>query len=256
MAVAIETTIKTASQTQISIQPVVSENISKVRNLNSVLFPVRYSKTFYENLLQPNYFGRLAYFNAQCVGTITCCKQPLGYADVKMAGMREPSERCEMYMMTLGVLAPFRRMGIAQSLVKCALETAAEDPSIKRVVLHVQVGNDDALGFYHKLGFVTTHTVDQYYKHIEPSQAYDNSDKTAQQTEAATTKQTLPPPLEEDDEFEEFEKENWDESEEDKEDLALWDKDWDDDDWEDDFSKQLRVELDKLSQPQPMSVSN
>ncbi|KAJ2649373.1 hypothetical protein IWW40_003220 [Coemansia sp. RSA 1250] len=84
----------------------------------------------------------------------------------------------------------------------------------------------------------------------------DKSKETTQQAEATKAKQALPPPLEEDDEFEEFEKEDWDESEEDKEDLALWDKDWDDDDWEDDFSKQLRVELDKLSQPQPMSVSN
>ncbi|KAI9481939.1 hypothetical protein LPJ78_003058 [Coemansia sp. RSA 989] len=172
MTVTMEAVVNTASQVQISIQPVVPDNISKVRNLNSVLFPVRYAKTFYENLLHPGYFGRLAYFNKQCVGTITCCKQPLGYADAKAAEMREPSERCEMYMMTLGVLAPFRRMGIAQSLVQCALETAAQDPSIERVALHVQVGNDDALGFYHKLGFVTTHTIDQYYRHIEPAQAY------------------------------------------------------------------------------------
>lgn len=55
--------------------------------------------------------------------------------------------------------------------------------------------------------------------------------------------------LEEDDEFEEFEAEDWSEEMEDKEDLTLWDDNWDDDDMEDDFSKQLRVELDKANQP-------
>ncbi|KAJ1982404.1 26S proteasome complex subunit SEM1 [Dimargaris xerosporica] len=46
--------------------------------------------------------------------------------------------------------------------------------------------------------------------------------------------------LEEDDEFEEFEAEDWNESEEDKLDVHQWEDNWDDDDIEDDFSQQLR----------------
>ncbi|OMJ07786.1 hypothetical protein AYI69_g11323 [Smittium culicis] len=47
--------------------------------------------------------------------------------------------------------------------------------------------------------------------------------------------------LDEDVEFEEFEAEDWSEDEKDKEDLNLWEEDWDDDDLEDDFSKQLSL---------------
>ncbi|CDH54036.1 predicted protein [Lichtheimia corymbifera JMRC:FSU:9682] len=51
--------------------------------------------------------------------------------------------------------------------------------------------------------------------------------------------------LEEDDEFEEFAAEDWAEAEEDKDDSHFWEDNWDDDDIEDDFSKQLRAELQK-----------
>eukprot|EP00236_Picocystis_salinarum_P002557 CAMPEP_0183826504 /NCGR_PEP_ID=MMETSP0807_2-20130328/1737_1 /TAXON_ID=88271 /ORGANISM="Picocystis salinarum, Strain CCMP1897" /LENGTH=66 /DNA_ID=CAMNT_0026071627 /DNA_START=53 /DNA_END=253 /DNA_ORIENTATION=+ len=51
--------------------------------------------------------------------------------------------------------------------------------------------------------------------------------------------------LEEDDEFEEFETEDWDPKEEDLEDVQQWEDDWDDQGADEDFSKQLRAELDK-----------
>ncbi|EIE86352.1 hypothetical protein G6F57_004935 [Rhizopus arrhizus] len=61
--------------------------------------------------------------------------------------------------------------------------------------------------------------------------------------------------LEEDDEFEEFAAEDWGEEEEDQNDAHFWEDNWDDDDIEDDFSKQLRAELEKEpNQPQPMKM--
>ncbi|CAO2184746.1 unnamed protein product [Urochloa humidicola] len=50
--------------------------------------------------------------------------------------------------------------------------------------------------------------------------------------------------LEDDDEFEEFEiNQEWDDKEEGNEALQQWEDDWDDDDVNDDFSLQLRKEL-------------
>jgi len=49
--------------------------------------------------------------------------------------------------------------------------------------------------------------------------------------------------LEEDDEFEEFPKEEWDDNE--KEPEIFWEENWDDDNIEDDFSKQLKAVLEK-----------
>ncbi|KAI8984164.1 26S proteasome complex subunit DSS1 [Mycotypha africana] len=78
-----------------------------------------------------------------------------------------------------------------------------------------------------------------------------------QQQKATEDKKNLPQlgALEEDDEFEEFAAEDWGEYEEDPADAHFWEDNWDDDDIEDDFSKQLRAELEKdTSQPQPMKM--
>lgn len=56
--------------------------------------------------------------------------------------------------------------------------------------------------------------------------------------------------LEEDDEFEEFEAEDWNESAKESEETEknLWEDNWDDDNIEDDFTIQLRNELEKRGQ--------
>ncbi|XP_059178101.1 26S proteasome complex subunit SEM1-like [Physella acuta] len=51
--------------------------------------------------------------------------------------------------------------------------------------------------------------------------------------------------LEEDDEFEEFPAEDWTGEEEAPDDINVWEDNWDDDNIDDDFSKQLRSELEK-----------
>ena len=48
-----------------------------------------------------------------------------------------------------------------------------------------------------------------------------------------------------DDEFEEFEN-DWTPAEEEEEDKHHWEEDWDDEELDDDFSKQLRAELEKI----------
>jgi len=51
--------------------------------------------------------------------------------------------------------------------------------------------------------------------------------------------------LEEDDEFEEFPAENWNGDADDEDDVKVWEDNWDEDNIEDDFSEQLRAELEK-----------
>ncbi|WOL18556.1 putative 26S proteasome complex subunit sem1 [Canna indica] len=54
--------------------------------------------------------------------------------------------------------------------------------------------------------------------------------------------------FEDDDEFEEFEiGQEWDEKEEGKEAMQQWEDEWDDDDVNDDFSLQLKAELESNS---------
>ncbi|KAJ2786737.1 hypothetical protein GGI15_001266 [Coemansia interrupta] len=160
----------------VEFRKVDAATLSKVRTLNSVLFPVRYGGAFYKGLLLPGQFSQLAFYDQVCVGTIACRRQPLGFADAPLNNLldyRSPvPDSFEFYMMTLGVLAPYRRLGIGRLLLRNAIECAAQDRNVRRLVLHVQIDNDDALRFYHKNGFTTLRLVERYYKNIEPPHAY------------------------------------------------------------------------------------
>lgn len=68
--------------------------------------------------------------------------------------------------------------------------------------------------------------------------------KTATETKQKTSKPDLGL-LEEDDEFEEFPAEDWTGVDEDPADVNVWEDNWDDDNVEDDFSVQLKAELEK-----------
>ncbi|KAG2415523.1 hypothetical protein HFD88_006714 [Aspergillus terreus] len=76
------------------------------------------------------------------------------------------------------------------------------------------------------------------------TQAQDKAEPTQQ------PQQQKPPVLEEDDEFEDFPVEDWPQEETEQAangtNVHLWEESWDDDDAAEDFSKQLKEELEKV----------
>ena len=66
--------------------------------------------------------------------------------------------------MTLGVLAAYRRRGIASKLVKMmldAVESEEQFADVEEVYLHVQTNNETAISFYSQFGFETSFTKDR-----------------------------------------------------------------------------------------------
>ncbi|KAL0956367.1 hypothetical protein HGRIS_002515 [Hohenbuehelia grisea] len=153
----------TNSKSRVSFASLTPNNLGTVRKLNSVLFPIKYSEKFYQDVLLPEVedFCKLVYYNDIPVGTI-CCR------------IETKDGECSLYLMTMGVLAPYRsrRLG-SQSLdlVLKAAEACAK-PHIDRVYLHVQLSNDDAKRFYEKHGFKVIGVHENYYKKIVPHDAW------------------------------------------------------------------------------------
>ncbi len=75
------------------------------------------------------------------------------------------------YIMTLGVLAVHRRLGIGAEILTSIIEYAKE-MGIKCIGLHVHVENKTALNFYSRFGFQILGTVNDYYKKITPNSAH------------------------------------------------------------------------------------
>ena len=66
--------------------------------------------------------------------------------------------------MTLGCLAPYRRLGIGTKMLEHVLNVVKEDGSFSSIFLHVQINNTSAIEFYKRFGFNIVETKEQYYK--------------------------------------------------------------------------------------------
>jgi N-alpha-acetyltransferase 50 len=57
-------------------------------------------------------------------------------------------------------------------MFETVLEQVKKDKSVKYIYLHIQVGNETAMGFYKKYGFEVSETLKGYYTDIEPSDCH------------------------------------------------------------------------------------
>ena len=78
----------------------------------------------------------------------------------------------KLYVMTVGVLAPYRDLQIGTRLLQHSLNFGSSDPFITEAYLHVQTNNHSAIDFYKsKFGFVERGVAYNYYKRLEPPEA-------------------------------------------------------------------------------------
>ena len=153
------------AQKHISFGDASPKNVEQLRKLNLAVFPVRYNDKFYEDLANNRQgqlpYTHLAYFADIMVGAICCRVEP-----------QEGSDKFKVYIMTIGVLAPYRRLGIGAKLLEQSLEACSKAADCEEVYLHVQVGNDEAVKFYQGFGFEKGPVVENYYQRLEQNNAY------------------------------------------------------------------------------------
>jgi ribosomal protein S18 acetylase RimI-like enzyme len=106
---------------------------------------------------------QLAFYQDVLVGAVACrLEAPPGGAEGKG----------KLYIMTLGVLSPYRGQGVGRRLLMHTLAEARKQNQASEVYLHVQTNNDDAVNFYKKHDFEITETIKGYYRKIDPPDCY------------------------------------------------------------------------------------
>eukprot|EP01089_Gocevia_fonbrunei_P022990 TRINITY_DN9511_c0_g1_i1.p1 TRINITY_DN9511_c0_g1~~TRINITY_DN9511_c0_g1_i1.p1 ORF type:complete len:171 (-),score=27.79 TRINITY_DN9511_c0_g1_i1:24-536(-) len=168
-----------ANKLQVVFGEITEKNLGQLKLLNSVTFPVKYNDEFYKGLLENTDLTQLAYFNDILIGAI-CCR------------VENKDDKKKLYIMTLGVLSPYRKYGIGGKLLSYVLDTVCNKDELKgtieEVYLHVQVNNDNAISFYKKFGFEIVETLKDYYKRIEPRDCYVLSKKLSSTSTDQTSK--------------------------------------------------------------------
>merc|ERR1719432_726221 len=153
--------------TRIDLGDVTPHNIKLLKKVNQVVFPIVYHDKFYKDVLEAGELAKLAYYNDVVVGAV-CCRIDLTQASEDGSQLAKR----KLYIMTLGCLAPYRRLGIGTRMLEHVLNIVKEDGNYTSIFLHVQVNNESAIEFYKKFGFNIVETKEQYYKRIEPADAH------------------------------------------------------------------------------------
>ncbi|XP_065159480.1 probable N-acetyltransferase san [Atheta coriaria] len=147
------------TRANIELGNVTPHNIKQLKQLNTVVFPVTYNDKFYKDVLEAGELAKLAYYNDIVVGAV-CCR------------IDTVEKSRKLYIMTLGCLYPYRRLGIGTMMVEHVLKYVEEDGNFDSIFLHVQISNEGAIDFYKKFGFEIVETKQHYYKRIEPADAH------------------------------------------------------------------------------------
>ncbi|KAF3630435.1 N-alpha-acetyltransferase 50 [Capsicum baccatum] len=143
----------------ISLDGVRDKNIMQLKKINTAIFPVRYNDKYYTDAIASGDFTRLAYYNDICVGSIACRLEKKEGGPVRV------------YIMTLGVLAPYRGLGTGTKLLNHVLDLCAKQ-NVSDIYLHVHTINEDAINFYKKFGFEVTDKIQNYYTNITPPDCF------------------------------------------------------------------------------------
>ena len=148
----------------IDMRPLQASDIEDLEKLQLQLFPVSYSKSFYEELLDSTQTQTILSIDKstnQIVGVLTARFHSdyqsflhwlLGYSGFKSG-----------YIMTLGVLNTYRRKGIASSMLHQIEMDLKEKQQCKKMTLHCKVDNDAAIAFYKAHGFRIGSRLSNYY---------------------------------------------------------------------------------------------
>lgn len=140
--------------------------IERLKVIDKYLFPVKYSDSHYATLAQTGFhhFNLMAYYHDALVGIVT-------------ARLEHTEEEgvLRLYVMTIGVLKAYRRLGIAAHLMQRIIDTLATkeaEHTVSHIALHVQVGSEAAYNFYKGFDFVDKGIVKDYYTDLEERDAH------------------------------------------------------------------------------------
>ncbi|KAG6367441.1 hypothetical protein INS49_001630 [Diaporthe citri] len=150
-----------------TIVPVTDAHIPALRRINALLLPVNYTDSFYKAILDPaqsGLFSRAILFSDGADGP----------------GLAAPAAPKVVGGISLGVLAPYRGLGLAAAAVEGifdAVRAVAADArgnglNIGWVYAHVWTENHDALEWYARRGFERDARLENYYFKLQPGSAW------------------------------------------------------------------------------------
>jgi ribosomal-protein-alanine N-acetyltransferase len=133
-------------------------DLETVKDINRVCLPENYTDFFFVDLFRrfPETFI-VAEEDGEIVGYIMC-RIEVGLSNLGFSGLIKKG-----HVVSIAVMPENRRKGIAEAVIKKAVENMHSMYNAKQCYLEVRMTNEPAINLYKKLGFEITRTVRGYY---------------------------------------------------------------------------------------------
>ncbi|KAF1834569.1 acyl-CoA N-acyltransferase [Decorospora gaudefroyi] len=158
----------------VQLVPLTEDLLPGFKRLNTLTLPISYPESFYkETMTEPHHGITLvavwhSYPANAAAGSTSSSEKPQLVGAVRCRLL--PSS--QLYISTIGVLAPYRSHGIAMHLLQAIVKKAVELHSVRSVTAHVWEANEEGLEWYKKRNFETLDKEQDYYRKLRPQGAF------------------------------------------------------------------------------------
>ncbi|KAJ9663487.1 hypothetical protein H2198_000752 [Neophaeococcomyces mojaviensis] len=151
-----------------TITAVQKVHLDRLRTITATLLPVRYSDKFFSESVNEGSdtaISFVAMYDSRPVGWIRCRIEPFPNEEI--------ATYYQIYIQALGILAPYRGLGLASALLQSAVDAREQQQfDVRSVWAHVWETNEDALEWYERRGFKRVLLQPHYYRRLRPSGAW------------------------------------------------------------------------------------
>nr|DAD17847.1 TPA_asm: hypothetical protein HUJ06_019310 [Nelumbo nucifera] len=157
----------------IAYRPITPSDLQVLEKIHADLFPIRYESEFFLNVVNGRDIvswgavdrSRPGSQSDELIGFVTARIIPANESEIADTLRHDPSriDQTLVYILTLGVVEPYRNLGIATSLIREVTKYASRIPTCQAVYLHVIAYNDPAITFYKKMLFKCIRRLSNFY---------------------------------------------------------------------------------------------
>ncbi|EUC42177.1 hypothetical protein COCMIDRAFT_104208 [Bipolaris oryzae ATCC 44560] len=155
----------------VQLVPLTEDLMPAFKRLNTLTLPISYPESFYKETMTEPHHGitLVAVWHSSPAGEAS---EPLAEQSHLVGAVRcrlLPSS--QLYISTLGVLAPYRSHGIAMHLLQAIVKKAVDLHSVRSVIAHVWEANEEGMEWYKKRSFDIVGKEEGYYRKLKPQGA-------------------------------------------------------------------------------------
>jgi len=157
----------------ITYRPIRPSDLEVLQEIHEALFPIKYEAEFFMNVVHGK--GIISWAAVDSNRSDLQCDELIGFVTARVVTATEgeesdmlgyemlKTERSLIYILTLGVIKPYRNCGIASALVWEVIHYASRISTCRAVYLHVISYNQSAIHFYQKNMFHCLRRLHNFY---------------------------------------------------------------------------------------------